>query len=174
MRHLITRIPFILLIVMAAPGRVSSGVDAEAVAGDNIQDYHYDLAIDGATLEKGPTHSEIKLLIRLEPRSRDDVKMLATSAADPVALVAIERYVFTLFDGAERATEPANLFPWETKKRIRFFMMKEESAARSLKNKKPTMVIKAMYPNYVLSKTPVILIEDLKQGSSLRVRVGAE
>jgi len=176
MRYLITKALSILFIVMAAPGRVSSGVDAETTIGTNDprQDYHHRLTVDSVTLERGSTHSEIKLVMRLEPKSRDDKKMLAAAAADPVSLIAIERYVFTLYDGAERATEPADLFPWETKKRIRFFMMREESTTRSLKNKEPTLVIKAMYPNYVLSQTPAILIEDLKQSSSLKVRVGSE
>lgn len=133
--------------------------------------YQYRSELEGAVLKKDQTHSEIVFTLKLAPKTDKDNQLLTSHAQDLLSLVHLDQFVFTLYDGGERASEPGVIYPWQHANRIRFFLVMEESRSLSLKNHTPTIVVKLMYPNYVLKQSPSIKVEDLERGSSATIHV---
>jgi hypothetical protein len=163
---------FLLGATLVVPMTVSTGANLESPPKErsNISEYRYRFSLGPATIEKSGTHSIIRFTLSLDPRTADDQKLIKrTTPQNPLTLVELERFVFTLYDGERKAIEPADLFPWETKKRIRFYLMKEESERESQKKNRPVIVVKAIFPQHVVKERPSILIEDTARDISAKI-----
>jgi hypothetical protein len=160
-----------LMIFMTPYAATPKTDDMQLKVKPPTEPYHYKFVLGDAVLEKGPTHTELKFSMKLTPKTDEDKALLAAYADTPLALVNLNAYLFTLYTGDHKATEPADLFPWETKKRIRFFLLKTDSEKLSKKNKVPTLIVKLMYPNYLTPEDPSVKIEDTEKDISAKLKM---
>ena len=166
-----------ILNYVALVASLSMTIPSKNEAGDASADqawmtrYQYRLQLNDAIKEVGPTHTEIRFGVIMQPRRDVDRRQLsfAETQGSLLNLIDLQGFVFTLFDGDKKAREPADLFPWETPKRIRFYMLRRESEEATAKNKLPTMVVKLVYPNYILSGRPSIQITDDSTETSVKI-----